>query len=93
MDTTAGHLLGAIRRLGRKVADVCAEYNYATRRMMQLSSAVDRYLAEPDAAPATYSEFLFRTSGLLDREPSEKPSSLARRIRTRRSRSASEYSR
>ena len=38
--------------------------------MMAVSTAPDRYTARPDAAPDTYAEFLFRTSGLLLHEPS-----------------------
>jgi hypothetical protein len=69
MNIAASHLTSAIRRISRAIADGVAECNYATHRMTQLSSAPDRYLADPDAAPATYAEFLFRTSGLLDHEP------------------------
>jgi hypothetical protein len=69
MNIAASHLTSVIRRVARSIADCVAEYNYANRRLAQLSSAPDRYLADPDAAPATYAEFLFRTSGLLDHEP------------------------
>lgn len=56
-------------RITRRVADVIAECRYAQRRMMILNSTPDRYLTDPDQAPDTYSEFLFRTSALLPHEP------------------------
>jgi hypothetical protein len=57
------------RRAARTIVDVVAECAYAQRRMMQLHSAPDRYLTNPDAAPQDYAEFLFRTSGWLQHEP------------------------
>jgi hypothetical protein len=59
----------AAARITRRVADVFAECRYAQRRMMILNSTPDRYLADPDQAPATYAEFLFRTSAPLSHEP------------------------
>jgi hypothetical protein len=59
-----------LRRLAHTIAAVVAECNYAQRRMQQLQAAPDRYLTEPDAAPQDYAEFLFRTSGWLQHEPS-----------------------
>jgi hypothetical protein len=56
-------------RIARRVADVLAECRYAQRRMMMLNATPDRYLADPDRAPATYAEFLFRTSAPLLHEP------------------------
>jgi hypothetical protein len=56
-------------RIARHVADVFAECRYAQRRMMILNATPDRYLADPDQAPATYAEFLFRTSAPLTHEP------------------------
>jgi hypothetical protein len=43
--------------------------NYAQRRLQVLRGAPDRYLIHPDEPPATYDEFLARTSGLLLHEP------------------------
>jgi hypothetical protein len=57
-------------RLARRVVAVVRECNDAQRRMAAIRTAPDRYTAHPDAAPDTYAEFLFRTSGLLLREPS-----------------------
>lgn len=59
-----------LRRLAGKVADTVAEMNYAQRRLFQLRLSLDRYLMEPDEAPATYDEFLARSAGLLLHEPS-----------------------
>ena len=69
MNDTASNWAGAIRRLARAVSDVVAECNYATSRMTELATAVDRYELCPDRAPETYAEFLYRTSGLLAHEP------------------------
>ena len=61
---------GRLWRFARRVRDIVAECAHAQRRMTELATAPDRYLLNPDAAPDTYSEFLFRTSGILRREPS-----------------------
>ena len=58
-----------LRRLVRKVAAVVGEMNEAQRRMIIMRSAPDRYLLNPDEAPATYHEFLARASGPLLHEP------------------------
>jgi hypothetical protein len=58
-----------IRRVALKVREIVAECAYAQRRMADLTSAPDRYLINPDAAPNTYAEFLFRTSTGLRHEP------------------------
>jgi len=58
------------RRLARSTASVIAECSYAQRRMIQLRTAGDRYVPDPEAAPETYAEFMFRTSGWLQHEPS-----------------------
>ena len=55
--------------LARRVAGILAECNYAQRRMTILKTAPDTYLTTRDKAPDDYAEFLFRTSGLLLREP------------------------
>lgn len=70
MNQSAQQPVGRIRRLARGICAVIAECNYAQRRMVELRTAPDRYLFEPDAAPATYAEFLYRTSGVLRHEPS-----------------------
>jgi hypothetical protein len=58
-----------LRRLVSKVAAVVGEMNEAQRRMIILRTAPDRYLLNPNEAPATYHEFLARTSGPLLHEP------------------------
>jgi hypothetical protein len=57
------------RRLTSRVTAAVSEMNYAQRRMVELRLALDNYLLEPDESPATYQEFLARTSGLLLHEP------------------------
>jgi hypothetical protein len=58
-----------LRRLVGKVAAVVGEMNEAQRRMIILRSAPDRYLLNSDEAPATYHEFLARSSGPHLHEP------------------------
>ena len=58
-----------LRRAARRVAAVVAEMNEAQRRMAVLRTAQDRYLLNPNEPPATYDEFLGRTSGQLLHEP------------------------
>jgi hypothetical protein len=59
----------ALARLGRCVADIVAECNYAQRRMLALRTSPDLYRADRNKAPDTYAEFLFRTSSVLLHEP------------------------
>ncbi len=59
-----------LRRAARRVAAAVSEMNEAQRRMADLRTTQDRYLINPDEAPATYDEFLARTSGRLLHEPS-----------------------
>ena len=59
-----------LRAISLRVIAVIAECNYAQRRLAVLRLSPDRYVTAPDQAPDTYREFLFRTSGLLAREPS-----------------------
>ncbi len=58
-----------LRRLASRVVAVVMEMNEAQRRMTVLRTAQDRYLFKPDEPPATYAEFLARTSGRLLHEP------------------------
>jgi hypothetical protein len=58
-----------LRSLAGHIAAAVAEMNEAQRRMTMLRMAPDRYLMRPDEAPATYDEFLARTSGPLVHEP------------------------
>ena len=68
-----------LARFGRRVADIVAECNYAQRRMFALRTAPDVYLADRDKAPGDYAEFLFRTSGVLHREPPARARAMLRR--------------
>jgi len=58
-----------ITTLARRVAGFFAECNYAQRRLTILRTAPDVYLTAGGNAPDDYAEFLFRTSGMLLREP------------------------
>ena len=58
-----------LRRVARRVAAVVAEMNEAQQRMIMLRTAQDRYLTNSNEPPATYAEFLARTSGVLLHEP------------------------
>jgi hypothetical protein len=69
MDST-GRLSETVRGLARRTAAVIRECNDAQRRMAAINSAPDRFMSGPGAAPDTYAEFLFRTSGRLLAEPS-----------------------
>ena len=59
-----------LRSVSLTIAAAVAECNRATRTMMQLRFAPDRYLPDSGQAPDDYAEFLFRTSGPLRHEPS-----------------------
>jgi hypothetical protein len=61
--------ISVLTRFGRRIAGFVAECNYAQRRLMILRTAPDAYLDDPDKAPGDYTEFLFRTSSALLREP------------------------
>jgi hypothetical protein len=56
-------------RLARRIVAIVRECNDAQRRMTAVSTAPDRYIAHPDAAPDTYAEFLFRTARPTLHEP------------------------
>jgi hypothetical protein len=62
-------MIRQITTLTRQVTRILAECNYATRRMTILRTAPDAYVLTRDEAPGDYTEFLFRTSGALMREP------------------------
>lgn len=69
-----------LRNLFGRIAATIAEMNEAQRRMAMLRMAPDRHLINPDDAPATYDEFLARTSGpLLHEPPASRRARLARR--------------
>jgi hypothetical protein len=56
--------LGLVR-LGKRIANIVAECDYAQRRSFAIMTNPDSYLTDRDHAPDTYAEFLFRTSGGL----------------------------
>jgi hypothetical protein len=68
-----------VLRAAGKLADAVREMNEAQRLVLVRRTAVDRHVANPDAAPDTYGEFLTRTSGVLLHEPSAR-----RRLRAAR---------
>jgi hypothetical protein len=59
----------AVRWGARRVADVAEECNYAQQRLYQLRVDPERYALDSDRVPATYGEFLFRSSSPHWREP------------------------
>ena len=63
------HLLARLAGWARQARAVVRDCNQAAQRAAQLRMAADMYLTDPDRAPDTYAEFLFRTSGSLRREP------------------------
>jgi hypothetical protein len=71
MTRTGGpaRLARAARRAGRRIAATAADCGYAQRRLAELQTGPDSYLLDAGRAPETYQEFLFRTSGVLVREP------------------------
>ncbi len=58
-----------LARIGRRIAGVFAECDYAQRRWFTVMTTPDSYLTNSDQAPDDYAEFLFRTSGSLMHEP------------------------
>lgn len=58
-----------LRRVVGKIFATVAEMNEAAQRLAMLRAAPDRYLLRPDEPPATYDEFITRTSGPLWHEP------------------------
>ena len=62
-------MMARLAQFGRRVARVLAECDYAQRRWFALRTNPDTYHAYGDKAPEDYSEFLFRTSSALVREP------------------------
>jgi hypothetical protein len=68
-------------RLARWLAAAVAECNEAQRRLSYRARSYDQYLTHPDVPPATYAEFLLRTSGPLRREPSARQRVSGRTVR------------
>lgn len=60
----------AVRHVGRAVADVVRECNYASSRLFEIRLFPDLCAAEGNRAPDTYADFLWRSSVALWHEPS-----------------------
>jgi hypothetical protein len=73
-------MLAFLRRLAWRARGVVAECSYAQRRLAMLRASPDSYLSNPDQAPDTYQEFLYRTSGPLTHEPTAARRSAGRAI-------------
>jgi len=59
-----------INRIARRIGSVVAECDHAQRRLLQLRLSPDSYIHDGEHAPSSYGEFLYRTSGPLQHEPS-----------------------
>jgi hypothetical protein len=59
----------ALIRVARRIAAIHAEISYAQQRLDAIRTNPDLYLTDAGKMPETYAEFLFRTSGVLVREP------------------------
>jgi hypothetical protein len=79
----------AVRRAARCVADVVEECNYAQRRLYELRIDPERYALDCNQAPATYGEFLFRSSGQPWQEPAARERAAGAQVRSVASRDAS----
>lgn len=62
-------VIRTLKGIGRKIVAVIEDCWYSQRRMAALRTGPDHYCGQPDAAPDTYAEFMFRTSGALMHEP------------------------
>jgi hypothetical protein len=71
-----------LARIGRRIAGILAECDYAQRRWFTVMTTPDSYLTNSDQAPDDYAEFLFRTSSSLVHEPTA--ADRADRARSRR---------
>jgi len=71
------------------VADVVEECNYAQRRLYELRIDPEQYALDSNRAPATYGEFLFRSSGPPWREPAAGERAAGAQVRSVASRDAS----
>ena len=63
-------MISVLRTLARRVRAAIAECNYAQRRITVFQANPDGYLVAPSQAPDTYQDFLLRSSGPLEHEPS-----------------------
>jgi hypothetical protein len=72
-----GRRLAGLRRAGCALARAfhrayagMRRFNDQQRRLAARRMSVEGFMGQPDSAPQTYGEFLFRTSGPLLHEPS-----------------------
>jgi hypothetical protein len=79
-DRARGVALG-INRIARRIGSVVAECNHAQRRLLQLRLSPDSYIHDGEHAPSSYREFLYRTSGPLQHEPSARDRAAGRHSR------------
>jgi len=77
----AGGVVLVIHRIARRIGGVVAECNHAQRRLLQLRLSPDSYIYDSEHAPSSYGEFLFRTSGPLQHEPSARDRAAGRHSR------------
>jgi hypothetical protein len=68
-----------IHRIARSIADALAEDHDVQRFLVQLRLNPQNYVFRPGRAPATYTDFLFCTSGVLIHEPSARERALGYR--------------
>jgi hypothetical protein len=68
-------------RTASAVLGVIDEMNDAQRRAQRARLSYDRVLPDPAAAPETYREFLLRTSGPVQHEPTARQRAAGRRVR------------
>jgi hypothetical protein len=66
--------------VARRISQIISECHAAQRLLTIRRLAYDSTLPEPNAAPATYAEFLLRTSGPLLREPSARQRQAGRAV-------------
>jgi hypothetical protein len=69
----------AIHRIARGIADAVAEDRVAQRILYDMRMNPARYVYGASRAPATYTEFLIWTSGVLLHEPSARERATGRR--------------
>jgi len=67
--------------VARRIIQIIAECNEAQRRLTYRQLSWDQYLTQPDTPPATFAEFMLRTSGPLRREPSARQRLAGRAVR------------
>jgi hypothetical protein len=91
--TSTDHALAAIwhaaHRAAQWVAETVSDTHYAQQRLNQLRQHPDWYSLNGDRAPASYGEFVFRSSGPPWREPTAAERTAGARVSPVASRDAS----